>query len=74
MFKMYYFPSPGFIVKKLNVTLRCESCLEAVEGSMEDNRTKLLAVKDRGGLISPNKDVVEICELCEKIFRRNEKN
>lgn len=66
----------GFIVRKLNLVLKCEGCLEAVEAvNLNDgpDGKGLLAVKDRGGLIIPAKDVTSISEICEKIFQELER-
>jgi hypothetical protein len=39
-------------------------------GNMEDNRLRLISQKNRGGLISPSKDVISICNTTELLYRR----
>lgn len=57
----------GFIVRKLKQEIHCEDCIASLIST--EKYPSLQLKKDRGGLHFPTKDVVAICELCEKIFR-----
>lgn len=61
----------GFVVFKLKSTLHCETCINALFGSNSDELFSLIALKSKGGLILPSKDVIKVCILCERYFRQN---
>lgn len=58
----------GFIVRHLNKKLNCEICLSALQGS-NISACSLTQFKNRGGLIIPAPDVIQICILVEKEIR-----
>lgn len=40
------------------------------KGSLQDNRINLILQKNRGGLITPASDVINICQKTELLYRR----
>ncbi|KAL4710679.1 hypothetical protein ACJJTC_003315 [Scirpophaga incertulas] len=57
----------GFIVKKLLKSLKCEECLLALVSTKFPG---LISFKDKGGLVYPSGDVINICLSAEKIFKK----
>jgi len=60
----------GFVSRKLGNTLACEFCVGVLFGQKKNLMASLIKVKDRGGLAYPSDDVIKICTVCEKFFRR----
>lgn len=60
----------GFVVTKLETQLKCEHCLSTLR-SPEKLQNTFLIRKDKGGLCHPSKHVVTICEIAEKVYRKN---
>lgn len=60
----------GFMSRKLSKSLACEFCVGALFGLKENLMASLINIKDRGGLAYPSNDVIKICIVCEKIFKR----
>ncbi|GBM17658.1 DNA transposase THAP9, partial [Araneus ventricosus] len=58
----------GFVAKKLKSAIKCSHCSIAI--GQEACESALITRKNRGSLISPNKDIVGICRAAEKSFRR----
>ena len=56
---------------KLEKSLKCETCVNALTGT--DNRTfhSLISLKNKGPLIHPSDDVINICIFSEKKFRES---
>ena len=62
----------GFVVHKLKKSLRCESCIEALSDDNDRSMVhNLITIKSKGNLIHPSNDVIEICQCCEKMFRKS---
>lgn len=59
----------GFVVFKLKQCLKCETCLDALESTSHSFINSLIMVKDKGALIFPSDDVIDVCMTCEKKFR-----
>lgn len=61
----------GFVVHKLRLSIHCEICLNALTApcSSDNPIYNLIKQKNRGSLIPPSKDVLDICLLREKLFR-----
>lgn len=57
----------GFVVYKIKKSILCILCGEALESN--ESRSALITRKNRGGLIKPNKNVVEICKIAERVIR-----
>ncbi|XP_049782417.1 uncharacterized protein LOC126184099 [Schistocerca cancellata] len=60
----------GFVVRHLERTLQCETCMSVLRGEGSHTAYSLIHRKSRGGLISPSDDVVDICMCSEKVFRK----
>lgn len=56
----------GFVARKVRSVTNCEECCAAVASSKEAD---LVRAKNRGGLVAPSKDVLEICTIAEKGLR-----
>ncbi|KAL3182393.1 hypothetical protein MRX96_034667 [Rhipicephalus microplus] len=56
----------GFVVRQVCKTT-CEECIAAL---YSDELVPLVEQKNRGGLVSPSKDVIGLCEAVEKGLRR----
>jgi len=63
----------GFIVRKVQRIMVCDTCLEVLEQKHSNLRT-LIAIKNRGGLKQPSTDLVKLCKIAEKIFKHYESN
>ena len=61
----------GFVVFKLKTSLHCETCIAALSDESGRDIHLLIKLKSIGCLIFPSQDVIEICLVCEKFFRRN---
>lgn len=59
----------GFVSHKLQKSLHCEECCKALYTHNAQDFHALIAVKNKGNLSFPSKDVFTVCILCEKIFR-----
>ena len=57
----------GFVVYKINKTVKCEDCLKVLEG--ESRPQTLQHYKTKGYLKTPSKDVVVICKIVESELR-----
>ncbi|KAL3186158.1 hypothetical protein MRX96_027895 [Rhipicephalus microplus] len=57
----------GFVVRQVCKTTTCEECIAAL---YSDELVPLVEQKNRGGLVSPSKDVIGLCEAVEKGLRR----
>lgn len=62
----------GFVVRKLTHRLNCELCIEALIEVEDNSSMTLIKFKNKGGLTNPSKDVMELCKIGEKEFRRME--
>lgn len=60
----------GFVSRKLGRSLACESCVGVLFGHKENLMASLINIKDRGNLAYPSDDVIKICIVCEKVYRR----
>ncbi|KAG5863221.1 hypothetical protein JTB14_028160 [Gonioctena quinquepunctata] len=59
----------GYVVRSITKQIKCTVCLDSLEESNYnalDLQFMLLHRKDRGGLIKPSKDVIQICMYTEK--------
>lgn len=60
----------GYVTKKLNSLIKCDLCCKALfatnHGSIKYN---FLKVKSNGRLLFPSDDVIEVCLICEKVFK-----
>lgn len=61
----------GFVVFKLEKLLKCETCINALTGTDNSALHSLIRLKNRGPLIHPSDDVINICICCEKKFRES---
>jgi hypothetical protein len=61
----------GFIVKMLQASLHCESCVSALTTDDTNANHKLINLKSKGGLIVPSQDVIDICLSAENQFRQH---
>lgn len=63
----------GFVVKKLKSIVKCPECLLSLETihtfSLDCENFMLLNRKNRGGLLKPSQNVVNICIFAEKKIR-----
>lgn len=57
----------GYIIKQLRSTLRCENCITSLIAKTDKNN--LINRKQRGGLIQPSNDVIQIARKCETEIR-----
>lgn len=62
----------GFVVFKLQKTIKCEQCIVALQGNKENFLNSLISKKNRGGLSYPSKDVIKICTIAEHFLRIND--
>jgi len=66
----------GFVSRKLGKSLACESCVGALFGNKENLMASLIQVKKvsliqvGGGLAYPSDNIIKICTVCEKFYRR----
>jgi len=63
----------GFVVFKLKQTMRCETCVESLSSSDNNDLCSLIKLKSKGHLIHPSTDVIDICLTCEESFRKHVK-
>lgn len=56
----------GFVARKVRDVTSCEECCAALESN---ELPDLITAKNRGGLVAPSKDVLEICSIAEKELR-----
>ena len=64
----------GCIVRKINQYLKCLDCREALLEKVHRNflpSMQFIALKDKGGLTYPSKDVINICLSAERVFKAN---
>lgn len=60
----------GFVVKYLHSKIKCESCLQELYADNYDhNDLYLIKTKNKGGLIYPSKDVINVCIRTECSIR-----
>ncbi|KAH8027113.1 hypothetical protein HPB51_002267 [Rhipicephalus microplus] len=57
----------GFVVRQVCKTTTCEECIAAL---YSDELVPLVEQENRGGLVSPSKDVIGLCEAVEKGLRQ----
>lgn len=57
----------GFVVHKIKKSILCALCSDALES--EETTSTLILRKNRGGLIKPSLDVIEICKIAERVIR-----
>lgn len=70
MLSQYYIIYYRFIVRFLTKKLSCEQCVDALtELPLNSYHHDLISIKTQGGLLYPSKDVILICENCEKLIR-----
>ncbi len=60
----------GFAVKMVLKLLTCSTCLFAILEPNNNSTSKLLAVKDRGGLLRVGENVKAVCETAEKTIQK----
>lgn len=58
----------GWVVRKLNMELKCEDCLAAILSPAGED-CSFIKRKNRGGLIYPSNEVKKICKKSESFFR-----
>lgn len=56
----------GFVERTVKRKIKCEHCLKALSKTVD--HSKLIRIKNRGGLIIPQVDVVMVCKTAEKIL------
>ena len=54
----------GFVRQRLSAKIKCDDCLSLFNANAEN--FSLIVLKDKGGLVYPNKDTVKICEIAEQ--------
>lgn len=59
------------MVKCLNEKIVCEKCLSALSCSEEARKNSFIKHINKGGLIYPSKDVIDICKATKSLFRLN---
>jgi len=57
----------GFVVYKIKKSFLCTICEQTLEAK-EPVYSALVERKNRGGLILPNQDVIEICKIAERVI------
>lgn len=64
----------GFVVKSVKKIIKCRMCLSVIEDfeshSVDSENFKLINRKDRGGLIRPSEDIINICLYLERKTRQ----
>ena len=63
----------GFVARKVSNLVSCDDCRPALKehGCYEETaKTQFLLSKDKGGLVKPSTDVINICRAAEKSFQR----
>lgn len=60
----------GFVSRRLANVIKCEVCLSNLFGNKQNFLHSFINFKDRGGLIYPSEEVIEICLKTENIFRK----
>lgn len=62
----------GFVAHKLMKSIHCEPCIDALSSDQVDSKHihSLIKLKDRGKLVYPSDDVIDICITAEKLFRQ----
>ena len=61
----------GFVLFKLEKSLNCETCINALTGIDNSTLHSLIRLKSKGDLVHPSDDVINICMWCEKKFRES---
>ena len=62
----------GFVVFRLRSVIHCETCLNSLQSDISDKEMySLTNLKSKGCLIIPAQDVINICIICERLFRKN---
>lgn len=59
----------GYVTKKLIKILHCAECVDAVIAKSTEKTYNLINIKSRGFLLSPSKDVLNICKKVENAIR-----
>lgn len=60
----------GFVVNALLRRLKCDVCVSALLATEDSRNHRFIKLKDRGGLIFPSDDVVNICKKMEVIIKK----
>ncbi|XP_044760863.1 uncharacterized protein LOC123318311 [Coccinella septempunctata] len=64
----------GYVVRSIYKQIKCTECLDSLEESHYKSNDRqqfmLLHRKDRGGLIKPSKDIIQVCMYTEKKIRQ----
>jgi DNA transposase THAP9 len=58
----------GFIIRKLNKVVHCQSCKVLLLASDQPESSALVKIKDQGSAVYASKDVAELCQLAEQVF------
>lgn len=64
----------GFVVRRLQKTIKCEKCQEALIGCKENFLNSLITQKNHGGLTYPSQDVILVCKESEQVLRMFDKH
>ena len=60
----------GYVIRMILRSLRCKTCEASLYSYKPDHQSlSLILRKDKGGLIYPSRDVLEICNETEKFFK-----
>lgn len=60
----------GYITRAIFAKIKCAHCQTILaEDVVHKENTSLLNIKNRGGLITPTKNVTEIIRFCERLWR-----
>lgn len=58
----------GFVVRQLKKQIICENCVMALECINDKYNYVLILLRDKGGLVTPSADVINVCKNTEKII------
>jgi len=61
----------GFVVYKIKKNILCAVCEKSL--GTKESGSALIGRKNRGGLIQPNPDVIDICKIAERVIRGYQK-
>jgi len=59
----------GFVTRSFSANRKCAQCFRALRALSDTVRSKLTELKDRGGLVYPSDDVVQICMIAERTIK-----
>lgn len=60
----------GFVVRKLEIQLKCAECLSTLRSPDKLENTFLIR-KDKGRICHPSKHVIKLCKIAEEVYRKN---